>query len=116
MNKKSFLECVDKFIRTNALMNRNALYLTALSGGADSVALTLALKQLGYRIEAVHCNFRLRDKESDRDEMFCRQFCQQQDIAIHTVHFDTREYAALHKVSIEMAARELRYGWFKSEN
>ncbi len=112
MNKKSFLESVDKFIRTNALMDRNALYLTALSGGADSVALTLVLKQLGYRIEAAHCNFRLRDKESDRDEAFCRQFCLQQGIAIHTVHFDTREYATLHKVSIEMAARKLRYSYF----
>ena len=85
----------------------------ALSGGADSVALLLILKKLGYRIEAVHCNFRLRGEESDLDEAFVRQLCQTQGIPLHLVHFDTREYAALHKMSIEMAARELRYKYFE---
>ena len=60
----AFLENIDRFIVDNELMDRNRLYLTALSGGADSVALTLALKELGYNVEAVHCNFHLRGEES----------------------------------------------------
>lgn len=84
----------------------------ALSGGADSVALLLVLKRLGYRIEAAHCNFHLRGEESDRDELFVRNLCSRLDIPLHLVHFDTRSYAELHKVSIEMAARDLRYSYF----
>ena len=53
-------------------MNNSQLYLVALSGGADSVALLLALKKLGYNIEAAHCNFHLRGEESDRDEDFAK--------------------------------------------
>ena len=112
MTSKEFLYKVDRFIVTNRLMDREKLYLTALSGGADSVALALALKLLGYRIEAAHCNFRLRGAESDRDEEFCTRFCHERKIPIHIVHFDTAEYAQLHKISIEMAARELRYSYF----
>lgn len=50
-------------------------FLVALSGGADSVALLRAMMMLGYRVEAVHCNFHLRGEESDRDEMFCKNLC-----------------------------------------
>lgn len=89
------------------------LFLVALSGGADSVCLLLAMKRLGYRVEAIHCNFHLRGAESDRDEEFCKQLCEREQIPFHTVHFDTKTYAELHKVSIEMAARELRYGYFE---
>ena len=85
----------------------------ALSGGADSVALLLVLKQLGYHVEAVHCNFHLRGEESDRDETFVKNLCSEQDIKLHLIHFDTNEYAAIHQVSIEMAARELRYHYFE---
>ena len=84
----------------------------ALSGGADSVALLLLLKEHGFNVHAAHCNFRLRGAESDGDEAFCVELCQELGVELHRVHFDTRTYAELHKVSIEMAARELRYGWF----
>jgi len=104
-------EIVD-FIAKHQLLSRDGLHIVALSGGADSVALLLVLKQLGYRIEAAHCNFHLRGEESDRDEAFVCQLCAEQNIPIHRAHFDTRDYAALHKVSIEMAARELRYRYF----
>ncbi|MFR5270467.1 MAG: ATP-binding protein [Hoylesella buccalis] len=67
-----------------------------------------------YRIEAIHCNFRLRGEESDRDELFCHELCQKLGIPLHLAHFDTRSYAQLHHVSIEMAARELRYAHFKN--
>lgn len=103
---------VSDFIAKHQLLSRNGLHIVALSGGADSVALLLILQQLGYRVEAAHCNFRLRGDESDRDEAFARNLCQQKQIPFHVIHFDTNEYASLHQVSIEMAARELRYRYF----
>ena len=106
------LNKVKRFIVSEHLLRVDALYLVALSGGADSVALLLCLKELGYRVEAVHCNFHLRGEESLRDEQFCEELCQRENIPFHKVHFDTQAYADLHKVSIEMAARELRYRYF----
>ena len=103
---------VGDYIKKYKLLNANDLYLVALSGGADSVALLLLLKEAGYNVHAAHCNFHLRGAESDRDEAFCVELCQQLGVELHRAHFDTREYAELHKVSIEMAARELRYKWF----
>ena len=106
------LNKIKRFIASEHLLQVDALYLVALSGGADSVALLLCLKELGYRVEAVHCNFSLRGEESLRDEQFCEDLCQRENIPLHKVHFDTQAYADLHKVSIEMAARELRYRYF----
>ena len=103
---------VADFIAKHQLLSHDALHVVALSGGADSVALLLILKQLGYRIEAAHCNFHLRGEESLRDEDFVKSLCQTHDIPLHLIHFDTKEYATLHQVSIEMAARDLRYGYF----
>ena len=107
------LNKVADFIAKHRLLSREGLHLVALSGGADSVALLLILKELGYRIEAAHCNFHLRGEESNRDEDFVKELCRKQDIPFHVIHFDTKEYAALHQVSVEMAARELRYGYFR---
>ena len=106
------LNKIKRFIVSEHLLRVDALYLVALSGGADSVALLLCLKELGYRVEAVHCNFHLRGEESLRDEQFCEDLCQREKIPFHKAHFDTQAYADLHKVSIEMAARELRYRYF----
>ena len=103
---------VDQYVKNHKLLNANDLYLVALSGGADSVALLLLLHEAGYRVHAAHCNFRLRGEESDRDERFCVELCERLGVELHRAHFDTRTYAELHKVSIEMAARELRYKWF----
>ena len=104
---------VERYIEKYKLLNTNELYLVALSGGADSVALLLLLKNAGFNVHAAHCNFHLRGDESDRDEAFCVELCQRLGVELHRAHFDTREYAELHKVSIEMAARELRYKWFE---
>ncbi len=101
------------FIEQHQLLSHGEKILVALSGGADSVALLLLLRQLDYDVEAVHCNFRLRGEESDRDEQFCISLCHREAIPLHLVHFDTRQYATLHKVSIELAARQLRYGYFE---
>ena len=104
---------VCKYIEKHKLLDFSELYLVALSGGADSVALLVMLREAGYRVHAAHCNFHLRGAESDRDEAFCVSLCERLGVELHRVHFDTRTYAELHKVSIEMAARELRYKWFE---
>ena len=104
---------VERYIEKHNLLNPNELYIVALSGGADSVALLLLLKNAHFNVHAAHCNFHLRGEESDRDEAFCVELCKGLGVELHRAHFDTREYAELHKVSIEMAARELRYKWFE---
>ena len=104
---------VQKFIEEKKLFNLQDKILVALSGGADSVALLRVLQSLGYICECAHCNFHLRGLESDRDETFVRQLCEKQRILLHVTHFDTSAYAKDHHLSIEMAARELRYEWFE---
>ena len=104
---------VSAYINKHKLLNANDLYFVALSGGADSVALLLLLKEGGFNVHAAHCNFLLRGSESDRDEAFCVDLCRQLGVELHRAHFATREYAEAHKVSVEMAARELRYNWFE---
>lgn len=106
-------DIVADYIGRYRLLDKDSVYIVAISGGADSVALMLILLELGYRIEAVHCNFRLRGSESDRDETFVRNLCLERGVPFHVVHFDTVEYASLHKISIEMAARQLRYAYFE---
>lgn len=113
MSKNVFLRTVRAYVEHEKLLDRGATHLVALSGGADSVALLLALKALDYKVEAAHCNFHLRGEESVRDEEFVKELCQRRGIALHLVHFDTLEYASLHKVSVEMAARDLRYAYFE---
>lgn len=87
--------------------------LVTLSGGADSVALIHLLLEMGYRCEAAHCNFHLRGEESDRDERFVDKLCQKLNIPLHIRHFNTNEEAEKLHISIEMAARQLRYTWFE---
>ncbi len=104
---------VKRYVEINHLLSADGRYLVALSGGSDSVALLRVMIDLGYCVEAMHCNFHLRGEESDRDEKFCENLCNEQNIPFHRAHFDTKSYASLHKVSIEMAARELRYNYFE---
>ncbi len=105
-------DTVKKYVIHHRMFKWRGHAIVALSGGADSVALLLILKHLGLTISAAHCNFHLRGEESDRDEQFCIDLCQREGIGLHRIHFDTLAYARLHKVSIEMAARELRYRYF----
>lgn len=104
---------VSRFVSAQQLLTPDARHLVAVSGGADSVALLLILKGLGYQVEAVHCNFHLRGAESDRDEQFVVSLCQEKGIQLHISHFVTKDYAEIHHVSIEMAARQLRYKYFE---
>ena len=106
------------FASVHELFVYGGKYIVALSGGADSVSLLFVLKhlehELGIGVEAAHCNFHLRGAESVRDEEFCKQLCGRLDVPLHLIHFDTQAYADLHRVSIEMAARDLRYGYFEN--
>lgn len=114
----SFVDRVRRFASVHELFVYGGKYIVALSGGADSVSLLFVLKhlehELGIGVEAAHCNFHLRGAESVRDEEFCKQLCGRLDVPLHLIHFDTQAYADLHRVSIEMAARDLRYGYFEN--
>ncbi len=105
---------VAQYIRKHALLNTQEPVLVALSGGADSVVLLHILLQLGYRCEVAHCNFHLRGDESNRDEGFVRELCERLQVVVHVQDFQTEAYADAHGISIEMAARELRYRWFEA--
>lgn len=108
------LHKIASYIRQHQLLHTNDQVLVAVSGGADSVALLLSLRQLGYHAEVAHCNFHLRGVESDRDEHFVQQLCKRLLVTCHVRDFDTTAYAAAHSMSVEMAARELRYEWFEA--
>ncbi len=87
--------------------------LIACSGGLDSVVLTHLMNKLNFEIALAHCNFSLRNKESDGDEMFVIGLAEQMNIPVFAETFNTHKFADEHKVSIQMAARTLRYEWFE---
>ena len=86
--------------------------LIAISGGLDSVILTHLCHKLKLNISLAHCNFNLRGKESDGDEAFVLELAENLDLEVFIEHFSTEEFAKQHKLSTQMAARELRYNWF----
>ncbi|MBK6985932.1 MAG: tRNA lysidine(34) synthetase TilS [Bacteroidetes bacterium] len=101
-------------INKNTLLNKTDKLLLAFSGGVDSVVLADLLHKAGYNIELAHCNFQLRGQEAKDDTAFCENFAKSINTKFHVIYFDTKAYAAEHKLSIQMTARELRYNWFKS--
>jgi tRNA(Ile)-lysidine synthase len=107
------IDVVRTYINRHNLLTEDKPVLVGLSGGADSVALLAVLKRLGYDCIAVHCNFHLRGEESDRDEAFAGAFAGKLNVPFHKVDFDTRLYACEKHISVEMAARELRYNHFE---
>jgi len=100
------------YIEKKKLLNVGDKVIVGLSGGADSVVLLHLLHNLGYTCLAAHCNFHLRGEESDRDEQFAAGFAVSLNLPFFKQDFDTRSVAKKRGISIEMAARELRYRWF----
>lgn len=106
-------EQFNQYIKENGLVDQGDRVLLAVSGGRDSMLMLWLFHELGYAIEIAHCNFKLRGEASEEDENLVRKFASDFTIPIHVKSFDTEAYAMEHKVSIQMAARELRYAWFE---
>ena len=102
-----------KYIKKNKLFGKQDKLLLAISAGADSVALSYLLKELNYNISLAHCNFGLRNEQSNRDELFVKSLAKKWGIICFTKKFKTKEFAKQKKFSIQMAARDLRYNWFE---
>ncbi len=103
----------EKFIADENLFDKNEKGILGLSGGKDSMVLAALMRNCGYDFIAAHCNFHLRDKHSDADQFLVEEWCRKNSIELFIKHFETRTYAQENQISIEMAARDLRYTWFK---
>src|SRR5690606_27462026 len=101
-----------RHIQEKNLLNPNAHYLLAASGGLDSTVLANLLKLSGFIFSMAHCNFDLRGEESEEDETFVRKLAAELGVKVYVKRFETKAYAGDHGISIQMAARELRYQWF----
>lgn len=108
-------DLVRAYIEKYQLLTENRPVLVGVSGGADSIALLTILVELGYSCIAAHCNFHLRGEESLRDERFTKEYVEKLQIPFVKIDFETEQYAAENHLSIEMAARELRYRWFEKQ-
>ena len=108
-------DLVRAYIEKYQLLTENRPVLVGVSGGADSIALLTILVELGYSCIAAHCNFHLRGEESLRDERFTKEYVEKLQIPFVKIDFETEQYAAENHLSIEMAARELRYRWFEEQ-
>ncbi|MEN9523611.1 MAG: hypothetical protein RL065_1988 [Bacteroidota bacterium] len=104
---------LNEFIAKQKLFSANEKIIVACSGGCDSVVLAVLLYQLNYKIVLAHCNFQLRGDEANGDEQFVKLLAEQLKIDFHVICFDTEKYAVENKLSIQQAARNLRYEWFE---
>jgi len=106
------LQQFQQFVQKHQLIDASDKLLLAVSGGVDSMVLLNICSKLGYNFAAAHCNFTLRDSESDADETLVMETCKFNQIVLYSVRFNTLNYADANKLSIQMAARELRYNFF----
>jgi tRNA(Ile)-lysidine synthase len=106
------LTAFKKHIQTNFAFIKGKKILLAISGGIDSVVLAHLFSTLKLEFAFAHCNFGLRGNDADNDEQFVKELGHQFNVSVYTKSFNTKKYAKEHKLSIQMAARELRYDWF----
>jgi len=107
--KNKFLENIKK----NNLFSEEDKLIVAISGGADSVALAILLNECNFPIIFAHCNFHLRDEESDEDEYFVKKLAKELEVEYFVESFETEKFAKQNKISIQMAARQIRYSWLE---
>ena len=107
------LKFFEKFISDEDLFTSKQKILLAVSGGLDSTVMCHLFHKAGYHFAIAHCNFGLRGKESDGDEAFVKKMAKQYNVTFYTERFETPEFAKAKKMSVQMAARQLRYDWFE---
>lgn len=108
----NMLERLDNFIQEHQLCDKSERILLTVSGGKDSMLMADLFVRAGYKVIIAHCNFKLRAEESDLDEALVRSYAEAHMIPFFVKHFDTEGYALEQHISIQMAARALRYQWF----
>jgi tRNA(Ile)-lysidine synthase len=101
-----------QYISHHNLFTKDHHLLLAVSGGVDSAVLVHLCHQAGYKFSIAHCNFQLRGEESERDEAFVKSLAEQYKVKVFVQKFNTNEFALENKLSIQEAARQLRYKWF----
>src|SRR5215510_16286984 len=107
-------ERFERNIKSTGLFLKKDKLLLAVSGGVDSVVLCELCKQAGYDFVIAHCNFKLREKESERDKEFVKSLGDKYKVEVLVKEFDTEKYAQENKKGIQEAARDLRYEWFSN--
>ncbi|SFG42201.1 tRNA lysidine(34) synthetase TilS [Pontibacter chinhatensis] len=107
------LQKVSDYIQAHGLCQPDSKILVAVSGGIDSVVLCEVLHQLKYDFAVAHCNFGLRAEDAEADQLFVKKLAKKYDVPFFTENFNTRAFADQEKLSIQMAARTLRYEWFE---
>lgn len=108
----NFLQSFQSFIKKENLLHLQDRLLLAVSGGVDSVSMCELCKQAGYNFTIAHCNFQLREEESERDEQFVKSLGEKYGVKVFVKRFDTENYALKNRIGIQEAARKLRYDWF----
>jgi tRNA(Ile)-lysidine synthase len=107
------LQSFKKYMELNRLASQDDRILLAVSGGIDSMVMAHLFIRSGYNTGIAHCNFSLRGEESDHDEILVREMAEHYRVPFYSVRFSTAEYAKKNGISIQMAARDLRYEWFE---
>ena len=107
------LENFKKYKEENLLFSDDETILLAISGGIDSMVLCDLFLKNSYKFAIAHCNFQLRGEESFRDENFVTNYCNKNNITLHKIRFDTYKHMDIEGISLQMAARDLRYRWFE---